>query len=431
MITTTTKKSDFNLDPHLIALIQDAPFFAALSRRISKVAIPSKTAAVSYDIKHDQLTMFYNPTWFSTLTNEEIRGVLVHEFYHIVFGHVTSRSKTPQYLANIAMDLAINSIIDASLNSKEGSTSMRARLPSCGLIPGKLSTKIDGTPFTPEEIASNKLIQFVLKMPPMMPAEWYFKKILEENIDEESAAEGSFDEHGWDEIPEDVKTQVEERIRNIVETAVKEADGTARGWGDVPVSIQKAIRDSLSRKINWNSVLRQFIGTITRGSRKSSIKVINRRFPYLYPGKKRGYVAKLLIARDQSGSVNDEMTSVFFSELTHLTKKVEVDIIDFDTQCDVNEVFKWKKGTIPRRAMVRTRHGGTDFNAPTEMFNDPKNRGRWDGLLIVTDGLAPMPKACRGKRAWILGAGCRLEFSTKELCIIIDQNMKKSGEPSW
>ena len=80
-------------------------------------------------------------------------------------------------------------------------------------------------------------------------------------------------------------------------------------------SLVDAIRKSVSNVINWRNVLRQFVGSITRGGRATSIKRINKRYPYIHPGVKRGYEAKLLVAIDQSGSVDNEMLVEFFGML--------------------------------------------------------------------------------------------------------------------
>mgnify|MGYP001342342562 CR=1 FL=1 len=60
--------------------------------------------------------MIYNPEFMGKLTDKEKLGVLKHEFYHIVFQHVTGNrfmsfrdmEASERKIHNIAMDLAIN-----------------------------------------------------------------------------------------------------------------------------------------------------------------------------------------------------------------------------------------------------------------------------------------------------------------------------------
>ena len=104
----------FDLKLHAYRLLMDEPFFAALSRKIEKRAdynIP--TAGVRVCPDSAQFEMIYNPDFFASLPEEHVRGVLKHEFYHLIFEHVTSRKPegVPHMAWNIAADLAINSHI--------------------------------------------------------------------------------------------------------------------------------------------------------------------------------------------------------------------------------------------------------------------------------------------------------------------------------
>lgn len=427
--------TEFNMDTHLVDMLQDAPFFAELSRHIHKCPTTDlPTAAVAYDEKLDEIVMYWNPNFFASLSKTEVRGVLTHEFYHLVFNHLASRRKKPAKLWNVATDLAINSLIlDAVKGPSSKRTSEDRPLPEFALVPGVFPKHPEGREFTDEEKASMKLAAIIEKLPPMMASEWYFNKINEES--EKDKAEGgsglegelgSMDDHdAWDSLPEKVREYVEGKIKSIVDKAVKKADSKANGWGNVPTNIADAIRRSVSNVINWRNVLRQFVGQLVRGGRTSSIKRINKRYPYIHPGTKRSYEAKLLIAIDQSGSVDDGMLAEFFAELGSLTKKVTVDILPFDCEAREADIFTWRKGARPE--LKRIRAGGTDFNAPTNVVNDPKNRGRWDGFLCLTDGEAPAPKPSRVKRGWVLGKGRKLMFGTTELTISMNDGVPVAG----
>jgi len=236
----------------------------------------------------------------------------------------------------------------------------------------------------------------------------------------------SMDDHsGWEQIPEELREKVKGQISNIVEKAVRQADGQASGWGNIPGHLREEIRKSVIRVVDWRNVLRNFVGSLARGNSTTSMKRINKRYPYIHPGKKRGYAAKLLVAVDQSGSVSDQMLSAFFGELASLTKRVSVTILPFDYTVAADQMVEWKKGTNPD--IKRVRGGGTDFEAPTRFANDPKNRGRWDGMLILTDGECTKPGPSRIKRGWVLGQGCKLHFPTDEITISLDPNPQKTG----
>ena len=421
--------TDFNLDRHLISFLQDAPFFAELSRHIHKTPtrqIP--TAAVAFDEAADHLCLYWNPDFFKSLSPREVRGVLTHEYYHLVFGHLTGRRRSPPKLWNVATDLAINSIILDPKRSGGGLEGERS-LPEFALVPGVFPKHPEGRPYTDEEKQGMKLATVIASLPPMEASEWYFEKIKEE-MKEDPDGMGdlsSLDDHDiWDSVPEDIREYVESKVKSVVEKAVKHADGQANGWGNIPADLVAEIRKSVSNIINWRSVLRNFVGNLVRAGRSTTIKRINKRYPYIHPGVKRGYEAKLLVAIDQSGSVSDEMLVEFFAELGSLTKKVTIDVVPFDTVALEKDLYTWRKGSnVPPQ---RVRGGGTDFNAPTAMANDPKNRGRWDGVLILTDGECSAPGPSRIKRGWVLAKGCKLTFKTDEIQVHMSDAKSTSGD---
>ena len=108
----------FDLNAHTFALLRQEPFFAALSRRITKMATNSvPTAGVKLNKDTAQFEMVYNPEFMGGLDDSHLSGVLMHEFYHIIFEHVTGRlpPEGMSMLWNIATDLSINSHISDKL----------------------------------------------------------------------------------------------------------------------------------------------------------------------------------------------------------------------------------------------------------------------------------------------------------------------------
>ena len=111
----TDNNVPFNLNDHTYRLLESEPFFASLSRRINKrmtKAIPTAGVRVT---DQGQFEMVYNPDFFLSLTPKQRSGVLKHEFYHLIFGHVTgdrfhkATGGKMTKIWNVATDLAINS----------------------------------------------------------------------------------------------------------------------------------------------------------------------------------------------------------------------------------------------------------------------------------------------------------------------------------
>lgn len=405
---------EFDLNLNTARLLMEEPFFAAISRRIDKrasYAIP--TAGVMINPDTAQFEMLYNPKFFADLTDLERTDILKHEFYHVLFEHVTGRmpADVNMKLWNIATDLAINSHLH--------------NLPKGGLIPGE--------PDTPFE-----------HLPRGESAEWYLANMPEFDNDKgdnqsgpsssESQGQGSsggdpsdgdsqsdgipdtLDDHsGWQECSQEVKDMAKERLKEVVRKAAEEASATNR-WGSVSQATRKKVMKMLETKVDWRKVLRFFVKSSQRANRSSSIKRINRRYAYVHPGRKSNRVARVAVSVDQSGSVDDNMLAMFFAELNKLAQIAEFTVIPFDTQVDESKVFVWKKGQtkLPERVL----QGGTCFDAPTDYVN---NEG-FDGHIVLTDMCAPKPKSSKCQRMWMTTkehAG-RNYFSTNERVVAVD-----------
>jgi len=394
----------FDLQLHAYRLLMDEPFFAALSRKIEKrasTALP--TAGVRVDPETAQFEMVYNPDFFASLPEEQVKGVLKHEFYHLIFEHVTSRKPegVPHRTWNICADLAINS-------------HLVGELPEMACMPGE-------GPFA--------------DLPKGMSAEWYLANMPEQEEESQGGSgsgddgEGtsdaqpdSFDDHsGWDDAASSPAQQAanqmaKERLKQAMKEAAQEAAQSAKGWGSVSGEVKKEIIKRLETKVDWRKVLRYFIKTSQRASKTSTVRRINKRYAYIHPGKKVKRQAKIAIAIDQSGSVSDDMLQNFFSELNKLAKLAEFTVVPFDTNVDEEKIYTWKKGASQKAERVLC--GGTCFNAPTEYVN----RHSFDGVIILTDMEAPKPKACKAQRMWMTDqrGASRPYFQTNEKVIVID-----------
>src|SRR5581483_5036547 len=441
--------SDFNLGRHLIPYLQDVPFYAEISRYVKKrFTHDIPTAAVTFDPRNDEVVMWVNPqfmgggTYYDAnrkkdvtcepLTNWEIRGVLNHEFDHLWGGHLNARRRTPAGDWNVGTDLAIKLLIVKNAGApRDLEPGEVARpLPKMGLVPG-VKPWIDPERFAElddrSKAATLRRCDLIESFPPLKSSEWYFNALMDDNKKNGGGSEGEIvygigpmDDHdGWDDIPDELREYVEGKVKGIIEKAVRHADSQSDGWGNIPEEIRAEIRKYISTVINWRAVLRQFVGSIVRGARTTSIKRINKRYPYIHPGTKRGYTAKLFIAIDESGSVSDEMCEMFFNELDQLTRKVDITLCHFDCYAGPKDLYEWRKGMRPK--LHRTKSGWANFSAPTAIVNDPKNRGRWDGMLIMTDGCAEKPIPSRVKRGWVLGQGCKLLFDTDEIQIFLSK----------
>ena len=270
--------------------------------------------------KTAQFEMLYNPEFFAKLTPAERLAVLKHEFYHLIFEHVTSRK--PQDISprtwNFATDLAINSHLD--------------NLPEGCLMPGK---------------------DFFEDFPVGLSAEQYLSLLLKKQKEHKEEQENESGENGGDGLPEDGQFDshddwsdgstsnssmedqqandiASERIKDFIKKSAEEAlkQGTS-GWGSVPADVRREIMSRLETKVDWKKVLRYFVKTSRRADRRSTVKRVNKRYRYIHPGKKVRRQANIAISIDQSGSVSDSMLEAFFAELNSLSDLATFTVIPF------------------------------------------------------------------------------------------------------
>ena len=410
----------FNLNDHIFRLLQREPFFAALSRRIEKKEFKGiPTAGVRVNPDTGYFEMMYNPDFFEGLTDAQRSGVLIHEFYHLVFEHVTGR--LPDELAgvftnngnvpkdkvdlfklwNIATDLSINCMIG------------KDKLPEMCCFPGS-------GPFE--------------DLPADMTGEWYYeqlkKKVEEQKENGSGPGEGEnqgfnpdeagqFDDHGqWraESCDEATKQIAKERLKEAMKDAVNDA-AKSNSWGSVSSSVRKEIIDKISTKVDWRKVLRWFVKCSQRANKRSTPRRLNKRYAYIHPGRKVERVANIAISIDQSGSVSDEMLAAFYSELNKLSEIATFTVIPFDTKVAEDKVYVWKKGE--KRKKERVMWGGTDFNPPTDFVN----KGKYDGHICLTDMCAPKPKPSKCPRMWMTDSrnGSNPYFQTNERIVIVDK----------
>jgi predicted metal-dependent peptidase len=376
----------YDLENDMFRLLLNETFFAGVSRHISKrasKAVPTAGVRVTED---GHFEMLYNEDFFEKLPDAHRKGVLKHEMYHLILDHCLGRSPDGRKISkrwNFATDLSIN-------------CHLKGELPDSALMPEKFN------------------------YPDGLTAEDYYKRLEKDKQDENGGkcngqhesgegdgdgppcdgSCGNMDSHdGWGEgnVPQEVKDMAKERLREIMKGAANDANSKGgNGWGTMPADIRKEVMRFINGTIDWKAVLRMFVGSAQRSHKSSTVKRINKRFPYIHPGKKSNRSARIAISIDQSGSVSDEMLEAFFGELNSLSKLATFTVIPFDTRVEPTLIYDWKKGQ--KRKATRVMHGGTDFDAPTEYVN---KAGTFDGHIILTDMMAPAPKPSKCRRMWM------------------------------
>jgi len=421
---TPEEAAAFDINPHLLSLMWDEPFYAQVLRGITKIRSEDlPTAGVA--VKEGDIRFYWNPKFLATLAKQsagKVKGLNIHECLHLVYEHCTTRRHEPHRVWNYSTDCAINSQIAREL------------LPDCGLIPGeafKPLTAKEQAKMGAEAVARwQKLSDFIRDLPKGLSSEEYFARFMADPeiadiIENGSGGAGEMDDHGdWGGDPTDgdaagdesaeSKAMAKAKLKEIVRRAASDCDSKGQ-WGSVSAEMRENIRAMLANEVPWQEVLKHFVGNSRRGSRTTSWSRLNKRMPGLATGAKRGYTSSLATYIDQSGSVGPDELALAFGELEAFTKLTAFTNFHFDTEVDEKSRTEWKRGSV--KAPHRTRCGGTDFSAPSKHL--VKHRDEFDGGIIITDGYASDPGPCVSRRCWLITPGGELQFKPQPNDVVI------------
>lgn len=155
-------------------------------------------------------------------------------------------------------------------------------------------------------------------------------------------------------------------------------------WGTLPADIVQQIKASTRARLNSQLVMQGFRSSLLSARRILTRMRPNRRTGFLQMGSRRSIGARLLVAIDVSGSIDDETLSRFYSTVNRLFRdtNVQIDALQFDSA--ISSVIPFDH--IMHEVTV-TGRGGTSFQPVIDFFSPSV----YDGLMIFTDGQAPAP----------------------------------------
>jgi len=385
----TVFSTTFTDDEHLF------DYILGQFRVVKSTQVP--IAGVTYSPSLEKFVLLYNDVNMREILKEtgksKIRGIIKHEIYHVMLGHLSDRRPKNTKFAkiwNYATDLAINTNIPSD------------QLPEFCLLPGK-------EPF--QEFKSNQT------------AEYYFRKIIdvygdmsEEELEQMQCGEGdglmpgnlkeaTMGHDQWekmngegsnltDEEKAFMRQQAAQAGKELVEAGlIEEMDSEKRHSsryggkvpGNIPYNTYKEILEGNDiTKFGIKELINKLsTSAIVSRKRKCSRKIYNKRMPCFSGVRRRDRVPHIVIAVDQSGSVDDDMVHMFFEVSARLNKYFKITILPFDTRVNENHIVTFEKGKFKGKH-ERTCSGGTEFDAVIEYTNKKYPRGNVD-LIIVTD----------------------------------------------
>ena len=150
-------------------------------------------------------------------------------------------------------------------------------------------------------------------------------------------------------------------------------------------------------KLDYRRVLRAFRQRVLSSKRILTRMRPSRRYEFQYMGSRRDFTTKMLFAFDVSGSISNEDLRNALSTLNQFFKYgiESIDVIQFDTEVR-GKAVSIKKAQSSLAVIGR---GGTNFSPVMTYIDEHKD---YDGLVIFTDGYAPIPMPPKNKTTKIM-----------------------------
>lgn len=361
----------------IITMQESQPFFSHLAMGLRviemkredmvRAGMPMQTAMVN-----GKGEMIYCAEWIGGLKPQEVTGVLAHEVMHIALDHIGRMGGRNRNIANIAMDIVVNDILERS----------KFELPEEGIIVKKGSVTL---PWKSKKTGRDIVVSGVQNK--------YWEQIYDEllehlDIAEEAKVEGGKGKgHDMHDHTEEGSPHEQEEERRKWQQRISEAAVLAKQQGKMPSGVDRFIDGLLKPRIRWTAKLRRFV--------RPYISPVD--FTYQRPHKKATvtgvYQPSILrehteieVVVDTSGSIVKEELTEFLSESVGIAKSsahTKMWVSFCDAQIQTRYVVA--NGNIAKiLAMEPKGGGGTNMEAALDEIKK-KNPGV-SCVVVFTDG---------------------------------------------
>ena len=385
-------------------LLMDHPFFATLLIRTQVIITDNAHGQHVETAATDGTNIYFNPTLLEQSTVDEVMSDLAHEVCHDSFMHSIRLGQRNPKLANIAMDLAINPILEnQGFKPPKGGWLCEAKYKGWNWEriyddlrrmqqaqpqpkPGQ------GKPGPGQPGQSGPPSQGQGQPQPSQTGQFGAprKATLEEIV--ASISDGTKPDGmrlGYDVIQGPAKSpaeqaQAEQRAKQKIAAAATMAKMAGKLTGD----LARMVGDLLANKVHWTAVLRDKMMKVVK-SRDSWVRR-NKRFTKIWlPTRHERKMGPIIFIPDTSGSMwGDDMEKIC-SEMSHCadqTKPEHIRVVWADTSVKGEQVFEASEFSF--KALKPKGGGGTDMTKPLKYVEKYEPQV----VVLMTDGYTPWPK---------------------------------------
>ena len=345
----------------------EQPFYGGLAmslRDVIDLSIPSAAT--------DGNSIRWNPDFVDTLTNEELRFVLLHETLHCAHQHLWRLPADQR--GNIAGDHEINLTLQQISGIKmpaDGLADPQYRGMACEEILARLPDDEE------QEGASDPCGTFTAPGEPE-PGDG--------NDDKDSAGNQS---------SQSLKDDWEQRVVQAVQAT------QALGQGDVPGDMQRHLEKLRHQPVDWRRETVDFAHDVT-STRNDWSRSARRHVcqPVIYPRRRTDDIGTIIFARDTSGSITDKIASEYSALITDCVSELGCRGLVID--CDSRIQAEYDISDHEPCPLTAKGGGGTDFRPVFDRAAELMALGESiSGIVYLTDMYGDFPAESDIPTLWL------------------------------
>lgn len=310
----------------------------------------------------DGLNCRYGKDFIQSLSDSDLRGLILHENLHKAFQHTFLwkhlYDQNPR-VANMACDYVINLIIKDISRSSQGFVT----LPKQGLVDERFRD---------------------------MDSQQVFDTLMQEGQGQGGQGDGEegagLDDHDWttgEQMPEEAQDQ----LRKEIDQALRQGQILAGKMGG---RLSREIGAMLEPKVKWQDQLREFMSSLADGKDVSTWQRVSRRWlqhDMYMPSTLSESMGRVVVGIDTSGSIAGSVLNEFLSEVRAICENVKPEMIDllyWDTEVAAHEVYSRDELD---KLVAKTKPAGGGGTSAACVPEYIKARGiKPECVIMLTDG---------------------------------------------
>lgn len=338
------------------------PFWGNLATRLKLVEVDDWCQTAATDGRH----FYYNTEFINSLDDEELVFLVGHEVGHCVYNHMGRRGDRDPMIWNMAIDFCVNDmLIENNVGRRITKVPILWDIKYRGMIGEEVY----------DELMKNAVT---------------FQYTLDMHMDGSGEEGDEENGKGSDGKSKSSSIKIDEESMKKIRDEMKEAvlqSSQAAGAGNTPYGIKRLIQQFTAPKMRWQDIIQIQL--------ESSLK---NNYSFMRPSRKNWHTGAILpgmlpaehidvvIGIDMSGSITDDMSRDFISEvkgMMDMYPTYNIHVFCFDT-----EVYNPVTFTEDNGEDITTYEpmggGGTDFDCA---FNYMKEEGiEPKQFIMFTDG---------------------------------------------